>query len=687
MCYDRWAAASFLNCHCHVELSARPSTGASRLAPTYRPFPSLHSHATRASGPRLYAAGTDTERETATEESSAQDDEEVPLSDVDARVLQSILRDEKVDTKTEEGIRKLLERGTVKRAPTGGGSAFDERDDDDASEFSSTVVKTLTNTKLWRKVSAQANDLLETVSIWVQNKIEQDVKVLAALGLFAWERAVRDVARALPEAGQTSRTVMLLGNSSSYREPQPESLDSVRRRMEAMNKPSEEIREVTRTIWEILAGERRTEQGRALRTVAPAGTANSGERIRRAYRQRKLMERQSRDVTRIPGAVVDTAYELRQELTAEASVPGYKTAGIRNAIGASVAETNRLLNEVKEGARLAAAKKKALRLQAARATAKSIREDIVEGLRLERMAIAQRLRLCIKAPENTWLREDVILASEKQVQFDQDGLRDVVTNMMLVRDEIELKGDDDQPFEDLLEDLAAIRRSLESVRGRIAAATSYSIADAYWDVVSGAHDSDDDVAPLLLRLDEIQELMSGTAEIEASENVYEAGASAAPFFSTTENGDDVGAVGVPGNDGSRVFDFVDVVPEAVFRREPDHEHRGGASSGLEEEAIEFGMIAELVSDEDFDVAVGVPRTMVDVGDAADDERPNELGQLSLRVLDVAFFVFEKTFTVVLPKSYVIVQTAARRLAEVREGGKGSTGWKPVRNAADAKGRY
>jgi hypothetical protein len=388
-------------------------------------------------------------------------------------------------------------------------------------------------------------------------------------------------------------------------------------------------------------------------------------------------------VTRIPGAVVDTAYELRQELTAEASVPGYKTAGIRNAIGASVAETNRLLNEVKEGARLAAAKKKALRLQAARATAKSIREDIVEGLRLERMAIAQRLRLCIKEPENTWLREDVILASEKQVQFDQDALRDVVTNMMLVRDEIELKGDDDQPFEDLIEGLATIRRSLESVRGGVAAATSYSIADAYWDVVSGAYDSDDDVTPLLLRLDEIQELMSGTAEIEASENVYEAGASAAPFFSATENGDDVGAVGVPGP----VFDFVDVVPEAVFRREPDHEHRNRATSGLEEEAIEFGMIAELVSDEDFDVAVGVPRTVVDVGDAAGEEGPNELVQLSLRALDVAFFVFEKTFTVVLPKSYVIAQTAARRLAEVREGGRGSTGWKPVRNAADAKGRY
>jgi hypothetical protein len=626
------------------------------------------------------------------DETSSAEKEEL-LSDLDARVLQSMLRDEKVDVRTEEGIRKLLERGTAKNASgaTGvdslaGDTAPDSSNDDLSSEFSSTVIKTLTNTKLWRKVSAQANDLLETVGIWVQNKIEQDVKVLAALGLFAWDRAVRDVARALPEAGQTSRRVLLLMNSSSYQQMEEgdKSMESVRRRMEDLNRPSEEIREVTRSILEILSGDRRaaSDRRRILRTAAPAGTINSGERIRRAYKQRKLIERQGRDVTRIPGAVVDTAYELKQELKAEANLPGYRTAGIRNAIGAGVAETNRLLREVKEGARLAAAKKKALRLKDARSTAKSMRDDVVEGLRLERKAVAERLRMCIKEPENTWLREDVILSSEKQVNFDQDALREVVTAMMFVRDEIESQDDEEQPYEALMENLASIHRSLESIRGRAAAATSYKIAEAFWDVAIGAYDNNNEVTPVLLRLDEIDQLMTDTAEIDTDEEIeFAVSSSATPFFSASK--EPFARAASPGGE-SVVVDFVDVVPEAFVRDVP------GSSTQvphIEDGFAGDGLVAEIVSDEVFDDAVGVSQGIMNAGEVDENKQPNELVLYSLRALDVAFFVVEKTYTVVIPKSMLIAQTASRRILEVQESGKGSKGWKPMRNAADAKGRY
>lgn len=56
---------------------------------------------------------------------------------------------------------------------------------------------------------------MELAKIWLSNKIEQDVKTLAALGIFAWDRAIKDLARALPEAGTSRVQLLLLSNSSS----------------------------------------------------------------------------------------------------------------------------------------------------------------------------------------------------------------------------------------------------------------------------------------------------------------------------------------------------------------------------------------------------------------------------------------------------------------------------------------
>lgn len=90
---------------------------------------------------------------------------EVPLTDVDSRVLHSMLQDSKLDLGTEDDVRKLLERGVVKTAVSP--DQVDATEDEDESEYSSTFIKTLSDTKLWRKMSAQASDVLETVSIWV----------------------------------------------------------------------------------------------------------------------------------------------------------------------------------------------------------------------------------------------------------------------------------------------------------------------------------------------------------------------------------------------------------------------------------------------------------------------------------------------------------------------------------------
>lgn len=593
-------------------------------------------------------------------------------------MLQTILREGKVDLDTEDDIRKLLERGTVKTTTTTT-IGPESPDADDDSEFSSTVVKTLTDTKLWKKVSAHASDWFETISIWVANKVEQDVKVLAALGLFAWERAVRDVARALPEAGQTGRKIMLLSNSSSYQEPSP-----VRAVLEDMNKPSEEILQVTRSILDILSGEKRTDLDRGLRTAAPAGTINSGERIRRAYKQRKFLERQSRDVARIPGAVVDTAFELKRELAAEKSRPGYKTANIRNAIGAGVSETSRLLQEVKEGARLAAAKKKTLRLKQAQATAKSLRDDIVDELRKERTAIAQRLRSCIKEPENTWLREEVVLASEARISFDQNSLRDVVMSMMLVRDDIESNEEVQEGYEQLVAELKSIRRSLEGIRGRAISATSPAIAEALWDAVIGSQ-QDAESVPLILKLDEIEKVMQETSDIES---INPADFDTADLQSTTDFFASPSIVEEGHNTNTATFEFVDVAPEAVVTSAYSSFTPTMKEAYGSDDYIASGLMAELVSDDEFADAVGSSRQVLAVGEDDDKaEQENVVMLYTLRLLDIVFFVLEKTFTVAIPKSILVAETFSRRLTEVNQGGKGTAGWQQIRNLADPKGRY
>jgi hypothetical protein len=64
-----------------------------------------------------------------------------PLSDLDARVLKSMLQDDKLDLKKEENMRKLLERGVApKSAPTVETTTKQEENESD-SDFSSTLFK------------------------------------------------------------------------------------------------------------------------------------------------------------------------------------------------------------------------------------------------------------------------------------------------------------------------------------------------------------------------------------------------------------------------------------------------------------------------------------------------------------------------------------------------------------------
>ncbi len=146
------------------------------------------------------------------------------LSDLDARVLQSLLEDENLDLKSEQNLKKMLERGVKKKETPNTNSNSNAQSPDKESEFSSTFFKVVNDNELWNSFVAKADEIVESAKIYLQNRIERDAKLLASIGVFAWQRAIKDAGRALPSAGKSGAamakkmrdSLFLLSNNSSF---------------------------------------------------------------------------------------------------------------------------------------------------------------------------------------------------------------------------------------------------------------------------------------------------------------------------------------------------------------------------------------------------------------------------------------------------------------------------------------
>lgn len=665
--------------------------------------------------------------------------QEESLSDVDARVLREMLQESKLDLQTEDDIKKLLERGTVKSTVNPKEQALkEEKERKEASPFESSVLQTFTDTVLWKKFSAKAEDLLESAKIWVANKVEQDLQVAAALGLFAWERAVRDVARALPAAASVvtppkPKTPLSLSNSSSFQEVTPPKTASSLR--DNFSRPEDEIKDVSRAIWGILQGDDTAKDQRGLRTVAKAGTVNAADRQRRAFTQRRKLDRRDRDLSRVAGSVMDATYELQRELKAETSEAGYKTKRVRKAIAAG---TTAALTAVKETARLAAAKRKeTLMLRQAAVNRTVVYTQLVE----ERAAMLKRLSACINKPQNTWLASPDEILAEATRQMTEDQLREVATLLVVVRSDMSSYPLDavdvtdassatvsTEQVQDVLKILRADVQAVQELGSRVEQDVSSPVANALYASIVGiprpGQEVEGAVKPLLLRLDEVEAsiqvpLVEASTETEeevdsemdeprknpvffadaiVNESVETAATGWVAAEATVEDFMDVD-IEEDTVETAQVeeYMYVDVVPEVVWQAEP-------VSSGFaeiitdddaEQSTASFNyktFAAEVVSDEDVDTAFGGAKEVRNLSEEeiAFEEvevEPNIAVMAALRVLDVVFYVFEKGFTVVLPATIQYSVTAAQRYGEVQRSGQGQKGWELLRRSADAKGRY
>ena len=112
------------------------------------------------------------------------------------------------------------------------------------------------------------------------------------------------------------------------------------------------------------------------------------------------------------------------------------------------------------------------------------------------------------------------------------------------------------------------------------------------------------------------------------------------------------------------------------------------------DAASAGLVAEIITDEDFDRAMGEnAKVAVSVTTAADDideeartEEDSLVVRVVLRSLDVTLFVLEKVIAGV-PDTIVATQRIAQRVAEVQRDGRGTQGWTPIKYSAEPKGRY
>ncbi|VEU40238.1 unnamed protein product [Pseudo-nitzschia multistriata] len=305
------------------------------------------------------------------------------ISEMDARILQSMLRDNKLDLEQTSNMKKLLERGVRKDKDFESIKELQERQKQEQKEeeddtYSSEVIKTLANTKFWKALKRNAGEALESLAISVTNEIEKTAKVLVGLGFFAWDRAKQDVARALPTAASVpKKKVFQLEESSSYVEPPVESEEEkeIRTRAERAKSlrqefttPADEFSAVTAEISSIFkranrqvemkedkskdmgnpffaafVEEQSSREGGSgedsspfyasstLSTTASRGNARLQSAFKKSQKTKLAQQKENpaSKANRLASAAIDSAYQVRKEIQSEENVPGYKTKELR----------------------------------------------------------------------------------------------------------------------------------------------------------------------------------------------------------------------------------------------------------------------------------------------------------------------------------------------------------------------
>jgi len=675
-----------------------------------------------------------------------------PISSVDARVLESILQEGKLDLSTEDQVKQLLEGPRLQE----GESRIEDEED---GKYSSKFVSAVSDNKFWNSVKAKANNFIDSCQIYIENRIERDTAALAAVGLFTVDRIRKDIGRALPAAGRATRKLLLSSNSSyaetfldlSDKTPfalpsersltNREMLDGYSELYEELTTPADEIRQVTEAIRDILSGKVELnsddESGyspnasrRGVRSFAPAGTSKLAERQRRAYRARKktVLKRENegvdRKVSRAFGSVTDATWEFRREMQSDAGrEAGYRSKGVRKALASGAAG---LLEAGRSSARLLSGNKRKNGMIGGDTTTEfedstsvvdvspmeeeEMIEDVIEetnmeyapdGLLSPESFIEEKRRLitslesCLSQPDGTWLTAEVVAqATESGITLDGTVLREVITTMVTLRDglqkEMEQLSQDqaELKMEYVSMELRRMKQMVDSVSSVAINAAGDSAAILLKQELEGfvLSDSLDDIIEIELeRMEQLLANMVAEREEEMrvrKEQRYQqrqdrqrvmmeqeraAAAVATDVVVDSTPFDRVTLAESSDQFGNEVYTEVEVVSSSDSQ---DQFYQSSSSNSVE-------VVSENEYSEYEQQFKSAENTMGEDEDEANDADPAT--NFVLRIVDVVFFVGEKFFLVLLPDLITGGAKVSSRYAQANNRGRGSVGWKPLKN--------
>jgi hypothetical protein len=500
-----------------------------------------------------------------------EEEDDAVLTDVDARVLQDMLRDsKKLDLEQAENMKSLLERGIKAKERVNSANSSEENQQEEDSPFRSEILQKLGSTKLWKAFERKAEDWVESAKIYVGNRVERDAKLLAGLGLFAFERAMQDVARALPARSSSTwnpKKQFLLSNVTQAQQQQQK--DTIR---QEMSTPFDELQSVGRALKDIFRqttgssseDDEKTVQvpppktpfSKNLKSAAASSkyAANDKERFQKAYQrqQQTTLKREKENVVqssaRIANNVADKAYQIRREVQAETSQPGYKTQAIRE----QTLETSRRFasgaKRILGGAKNLAAKAleaskqedkmKTLKLPetsdyvetpVAETTMERPNEtripftsadfgdttfaapplpsleklELQDVLETEMETLVDRLTECIQNPQGTWLNPDLLLGREEEfISFPDEQLELVVVAMVQAQMMLQQPNSNDNE-QTMISTLQLVQSSVDEVCDICLQVGSPAIADYLQQtlVYRGVNNGQ---MPVLRQLDEYQ---------------------------------------------------------------------------------------------------------------------------------------------------------------------------------------
>jgi len=420
---------------------------------------------------------------------SFKQEEQPQISDVDHRVLQSILQDNILGLRNEENIKKMLDMQTVPEA-----SLYDKRQsktiiEDNESEYSSTFFKKME----WNAFFAKAEEIIESTKIFLSNRIERDSKLLASVGAFVLERSIINVERALPSSGKSGERMARkmkiaryrLNKNSLLKDSSGDKRFLLRRSSDVigikktetydeLNTALDEVKAVTEGIRDILSGKGMSSyssDSRSLKSVAPAGISQVTSRQRKAYTNRKEILKREKEgidakIGRTASTITDVAWEIKREMEVEQNKPGYRSKSIRNTIEGTA---NAAISASREIPKTIHRKRKKEMPQLPRVPAKDEFQITIADLTKERSRLVEALCLCLEQPDKTWLTPEILSPStiekDSTIEVDDDAMKEAITFMILVRDEfrVEINPEDFASNQALISELKKIQNKLKKI--------------------------------------------------------------------------------------------------------------------------------------------------------------------------------------------------------------------------------